>query len=153
MTKIILNQNVEKLGVAGDIVDVKPGYARNFLLPKAIAVVWTEKAAVQSELRKAAALRKAISTRETAEEVKTKLEEGVLVIPLKASPSGRLFGGVTGAIVADAAKASLHVTIDKRKVSFEEAIKHVGPATVKVQLLDDIVADVRINVVAASKKA
>jgi large subunit ribosomal protein L9 len=151
MTKVILNQTVTKLGVAGDVVDVKPGFARNYLIPQSLGVLWTKRAGEQVELRKAAARRKLVADAGKAAEIKASLESSVLLIPVKAGTNGRLFGAVTGANIADAAKAAHNVVIDKRKVELNTPIKALGNSTVKVHILDDVVASVKVNVVSAGK--
>ncbi|MDR2508732.1 MAG: 50S ribosomal protein L9 [Candidatus Ancillula sp.] len=151
MTKIILNQTVAKLGVAGDVVDVKPGYARNFLLPQNHAILWSKRAGEQVELRRASARRKAIASIDSAKSLKAKLEGAVLLVPVKAGNTGKLYGAVTGASIADAIKDTYGETIDKRKVVIDGHIKTTGHASVKVHLLDDVDAVVKINVTASKK--
>lgn len=151
MTKIILNQTVAKLGVAGDIVDVKPGYARNYLLPQNHAILWSKRAGEQVELRRQAARRKAIADVDSAAALKAKLEGAILLVPVKAGSTGKLYGAVTGASIAEAVQATYGTVVDKRKVVLDGHIKTTGPATVKIHLLDDVDATVKINVTAAKK--
>jgi large subunit ribosomal protein L9 len=152
MTKLILNQNVEKLGATGDVVDVKPGFARNYLLPKSIAILWTSRAEAQIKLTKAAVARRKIENEQVAVEIKEKLEAGVVTITADASPSGKLFGAVTATKLVDAVKEQFGFTIDKRKVTFASPIKNLGPATATVGLLDKIEATVKLTVVPLPKK-
>jgi large subunit ribosomal protein L9 len=147
MTKIILNQTVTKLGVAGDIVDVKPGYARNYLLPTNAAILWTKRAGEQVQLRKAAAARRAIANAEAAQDAKAKLEDGVLQVPAKAGANGKLFGSITTSAIADAVKATHNLTVDKRKIHIPTPIKVVGPANATIHLFEDVVAEAKLSVV------
>lgn len=151
MTKVILNQTILKLGVAGDVVDVKPGFARNYLIPQNFAIYWSKKAAEQVDIRQAAAKRRLISDISQAQALKTTLESSVLPIPMKAGTNGRLFGAVTGSNIADAVKLTHNAVIDKRKVELLKPIKTLGSAKVQVHLQNDVVASLRINVVASGK--
>ncbi|MDR1861787.1 MAG: 50S ribosomal protein L9 [Candidatus Ancillula sp.] len=152
MTKVILNQTVAKLGVAGDVVNVKPGYARNFLLPQNVAITWTERAEKQVELRKSAAKRRAIESVEVAAEVKTKLEAKAVTVAAKAGANSKLFGSITQAQIADAVKEQTGAIVDKRKILLAEPIKSTGTYAVEINLLENISATLNLTVVAASKK-
>ena len=151
MTKVILNQTVAKLGIAGDVVDVKAGYARNFLLPQALAAPWSVKSEKQVTLRKEAAKRRAVENIETANAQKEALEAGSIIVTRKAASTGKLFGAVTGAAVAEAIQSTLKIAIDKRKVQFAEPIKELGSYTAEIHIFEGIKANVKLSVVAAKK--
>jgi large subunit ribosomal protein L9 len=152
MTKLILNQNVEKLGAAGDVVIVKPGFARNYLLPKSIAIMWTSRAESQIKLTKAAVARRKIENEQVAEEIKEKLESGTITLVADTSSSGKLFGAITAIKLVDAVKEQFGFTIDKRKVVFNTPIKNTGLAIASIGLLGKIEATVKLNVIPTPKK-
>ena len=132
--KLILTQEVSGLGTAGDIVEVKDGYGRNFLLPRGFAISWTrggEKQVVQiKRARKVCEVR----DRDHANEIKQSLESMVIVVPAKAGATGKLFGSVTTADIAGAVKTAGNISIDKRKVHLAGTVKSVGKhkATIEV---------------------
>ena len=132
--KLILTQEVSGLGTAGDIVEVKDGYGRNFLLPRGFAIAWTRGGEKQvTQIKRARKVRE-VRDRDHANEIKQSLESMVIVVPAKAGATGRLFGSITTADIASAVKAAGDISIDKRKVHLAGAIKTVGnhKATVDV---------------------
>jgi large subunit ribosomal protein L9 len=148
--KLILTQEVSGLGAPGDVVEVKDGYGRNFLLPRGLAVAWTRGGEKQvATIRKARASR-AIHSLEDAQQVKAALEASPIRLPARAGASGRLFGAITPADVAEAVRAVGGQSVDRRKVELPQVIKTVGDYTVHVRLHPDVRADLRIEVVAAS---
>ena len=148
--KLILTQEVDGLGEPGDLVEVKDGYGRNFLMPRGLAVAWTKGGEKQvASIRKARQSRQ-IKTLDEAKQVKAKLESGAVVVSARAGASGRLFGAVTPADIADAVSASGGPTLDRRKVEVPQNIKSLGEYTVHVRLHADLRADVKLKVVAAS---
>ncbi len=152
MTKLILNQNVEKLGVAGDVVDVKPGFARNYLLPKSIAILWTDRAEAQIKLTKAAVAHRKIENEQVAVQIKEKLESEVITVVASAGSSGKLFGAVTATKLVDVIKEQFGFTIDKHKVTFSSPIKNIGSGTATIGLFDKTEAAVKVNVIPIPKK-
>jgi large subunit ribosomal protein L9 len=145
--KVILNQDVEQVGRAGDVKDVADGYGRNFLLPRGLAVLATPRAADQMEHRKRLVHDRIVRERKTAEAVKMKLEEVACKIAREAGEEDKLFGAVTSRDVADA----LHeegVEIDHRKILLDQPIKHLGVYTVDVKLATEVIAKVKVWVVA-----
>ena len=149
MSKLILTNEVSGLGSAGDVVEVKDGYARNYLIPQGFAVQWTRGGEKQvSQIRAARAARE-LATLEEAQALKSKLEATKVKIAVKVGRDGRLFGSVkTDHIASAVAEAGLG-DIDKRKVEITAPIKFTGEHGVTVRLRDDIVANLTLQVVAA----
>lgn len=146
--KLILTHEVTNLGQPGDIVDVKDGYGRNFLLPRNFAIRWTKGAAKQVESIKAARDARAVHDLETARSIKGNLESGAINVPAQAGQGGRLFGAVTVTDIADAL-AGAGAQVDKRRIEVGNPIKSLGAHTVSVRVHPEVVATVKLNVVAA----
>ncbi len=144
--EVILREDVDKLGNRGQIVKVASGYARNFLLPKKLAVTATDANKKIVEQERQAHLRKEAKFKGEAEDL-SKLLTGVTVtITQKAGENDQLFGSVTSKDVADALAAK-NFTIDRRKVQLEEPIKQLGEFKVPVRLHKDVTAEVTVQVV------
>lgn len=146
--KLILTAEVENLGIAGDVVEVKDGYGRNFLLPRGYAIVWSKGAEKQIEGIKRARDARAIRDRDHAEEIRTELEKLAVQIPVNASENGKLFGRVTAADVANAIKKAGGPAVDKRAVEFTKPVKSLGNHTVGIDLHEAVVAHIPVEVVA-----
>lgn len=146
-TKVILKKSVTDLGHAGDIVEVKAGYARNYLIPQGLAFAWSKGAAAQAEAMKRARLAKAVATREGAIEAKDLIEGTVVEIPAKVSESGKLFGGISNDQIAKALAAKVNVTVDPKAISVE-SIKTTGEFPASVALHPEITANFFVKVVA-----
>jgi len=149
MSKLILTNEVSGLGSAGDVVEVKDGYARNFLIPNGLAVVWSKGGEKQITSIRAARDARAIASEEIALEIKAKLEANPIKIAVKAGTNGRLFGAVKTSDVADAVAALGFGDVDKRKVQIAAKISTVGEYEASVRLSSDLVAQITLNVVAA----
>ena len=146
--KLILTQEVGGLGAAGDVVTVKDGYGRNYLVPRGFAIAWTRGGEKQvTQIKRARKVRE-IRDNAHANEVKQALEALAVVVPVKAGETGKLFGSVTTADIADAVKAAGGPVLEKRKVELAKPIKTVGKHTAKVALHGDVVANVTLQVVA-----
>lgn len=148
-TKLILTHEVSKLGAPGDIVEVKQGYARNFLLPRGLATPWTKGAQRQQEQMAAANSKRAIESLEDAQALRDLLQTKPVVVAQRAGVNGRLFGAVSSAEVAAAVKENFGREIDRRKVEFSSPIKSLGEYTVTVRLHDEVYANLVVQVVAA----
>jgi large subunit ribosomal protein L9 len=149
--KLILTAEVDHLGVSGDIVEVKDGYGRNFLLPRGLAIVASRGAERQAEEIRRARELKSVKGVEHANELKTALEDlGNVELPVKAAAdTGKLFGSVTAADVVAAIKKAGGPNLDKRTVQLPKAhIKSLGAHPVAVRLHQDVNATVSVNVVA-----
>jgi len=146
--KLILTQEVTGLGPPGDVVDVKDGYARTYLLPRRVATPWTKGGEKPvTSIRRARQARE-VATREEAQKLRQSLEARAVTLTAKAGKSGRLFGAITPADVAAAVSAAGGPSLDKRKVELTQPIKATGDYTVKVRLHADVQASVKLLVVA-----
>ncbi|NDZ77075.1 MULTISPECIES: 50S ribosomal protein L9 [unclassified Streptomyces] len=147
--KIILTHEVAGLGSAGDVVDVKDGYARNYLVPRGFAIRWTKGGEQDvAQIRRARKIHE-IATIEQANEVKAKLEGVKVRLAVRSGDAGRLFGSVTPADIASAIKAAGGPVVDKRRVELGSPIKTLGAHQVSVRLHADVAAQVGIEVIAA----
>jgi large subunit ribosomal protein L9 len=149
MSKLILTHEVTGLGAPGDIIDVKNGYARNYLIPSGVAVAWTRGGEKQIDSIKAARTAREHATLEEALDLKARLQAATVTITVKAGASGRLFGSVKTSDIADAAAAAGLTGLDKRKIEIPTPIKATGHHEATISLRDDIVATIGIQVVAA----
>jgi large subunit ribosomal protein L9 len=148
MAKLILTHEVTGLGEPGDVVDVKDGYARNFLIPRRLATPWTKGAESQvSQIRKARKARE-IATLDEAKAAAAALSAKPVVVQAKAGESGRLFGAVTTGDIA-AAVAEAGASVDKRKIEIGQPIKATGEYTVSVRLHPEVSAKLAVKVVSA----
>ncbi|WES63574.1 50S ribosomal protein L9 [Microbacter sp. GSS18] len=149
MAKLILTNEVAGLGSAGDVVEVKNGYARNYLIPQGFAVAWTRGGEKQVASIRAARDARAIHDHEEAVALKNTLESNTVRLSVKAGGEGRLFGSVKPADVADAVKTAGLGDLDKRKIHITAPIKSVGEHEATVRLRDDLTAVITLQVVAA----
>jgi large subunit ribosomal protein L9 len=146
--KLILTQEVSGLGAPGDVVDVKAGFGRNFLLPQGLATAWTKGGEKQVTQIKRARGKREVRDREHALEIKAALESAPVVIAARAGSEGRLFGSIT---VSEIAAAITNTTVDKRKIVLGAPIKLVGKHSVSVRLHPEVSADVTLDVRAAKQ--
>ena len=148
-SKLILTQEVTGLGSAGDTVEVKGGYARNYLLPRGLAIKATRGAEKQIEgLRRARAARD-VATLEEAKQVAGQLSSLKVSVPAKAGNGGRLFGSITTADVVAAVTAAGGPALDRRRVELPSSIKSTGTHTVTVRVHPEVSAALPIEVVSA----
>jgi len=145
--QVILRKDVEKLGLRGEVVDVAPGYARNFLLPRKLAETATP--AKVAELRKHEEKRAKHEAQsfEQAQEIAARLEGTELRFDVQAGEAGTLFGSVTATDIAEAAWSEAKVRIDRRKLELPESIKRIGRYQIPVELFADVTATLRVAVV------
>ena len=147
--KLILTTAVDKLGIAGDIVDVRGGYGRNFLLPQGHAIVWTRGAEKQIEGITRARDAREIRGIDHAAQIRTQLEGLSVKVKARAGASGTLFGAVTSAALALAVKSAGGPAIDKRSITVAKPIKTLGTHLVAIKLHDAVTAHIPVEVVAA----
>lgn len=146
--KIILQKEVEKLGVPGDVVDVADGYARNYLIPRGMAMLASKGAVRHAErLRRAHDQRVEQAVRE-ARETAERLGAARVRVTARAGEDGRLFGSITGPRVAQEIEKATLLQIDRRRVHLEEPIRSVGTHQVSVHLHPEVNAQVTVEVVA-----
>lgn len=149
MSKLILTNEVSGLGSAGDVVEVKNGYARNYLIPQGFAVAWSKGGEKQVEQIKSARAARELATLEEAQALKAKLESATIKLSVKSGTEGRLFGSVKTADIVAAVEAAGLGSIDKRTVELTAPIKALGSHEATVRLRDEVVANLSIEVVAA----
>lgn len=148
MAQAILLQDVERLGERGTVVDVSPGYLRNYLVPRKLAQPATPAALEAARARHEAQERARQEAAERARETAALLTKTVLTIPAQAGEDGRLFGSVTAQDVADAIREARGLRVDRRRVHLEDPIRHVGTHMVVVDVTDGVTASVKTMVVA-----
>ncbi|ALO09697.1 MULTISPECIES: 50S ribosomal protein L9 [Streptomyces] len=147
--KIILTHEVSGLGTAGDVVDVKDGYARNYLVPRGFAIRWTKGGEKDvAQIRRARKIHE-IATIEQANEIKAQLEGTKVRLAVRSGDAGRLFGSVTPADIASAIKTAGGPDVDKRRVELGSPIKTLGSHQVSVRLHADVAAKLGVEIVAA----
>ncbi len=147
--KLILTHEVSGLGAAGDIVEVKDGYGRNYLMPRGLATPWTKGGQKQVDALTKGRESRAIKDLDTAKGVKGQLEATSVTVPAKAGASGRLFGAVSNADIADAVKAAGGPELDKRKIEVKTHIKTTGSYQATVRLHPEVSATITFEVVPA----
>ncbi|MEU0152319.1 MULTISPECIES: 50S ribosomal protein L9 [Micromonospora] len=145
--KIILTQEVSGLGAPGDIVEVKDGYGRNYLLPQGFAIAWTKGAEKQVTVIKRARAAREIRDLDHAREVKAQIEGLKVNLKARAGDGGRLFGSVTSAEIVDAVKAAGGPTLDRRRLELPSHIKSLGAYPVSIRLHPEVTAKFDLNVV------
>ena len=144
--KVILLQDVKGKGKKGQMLEVSDGYARNYMLPRKLAVEATADAMNTKKMTDKAAQEKAARERAEALEVSRKLREMTLVVTAKGGGSGRLFGSVTNQEIADVLKAKTGIELDKRKIVISETIRNVGTYTVQCKLGYEITAPLTVKI-------
>jgi large subunit ribosomal protein L9 len=145
--EVILLQDVARLGRAGDVCKVTPGFARNHLIPKGLAVLATEGALSQLQQRRKAEARREKELETEARELAGKLEGVIVTISAKSGEKDRLYGSVTTGDIAQALKEKTGTEVDRRKIELEEPIRQLGIYTVPIRLLSDLSPSIRVDVV------
>ena len=143
MAQAILLKDVDKLGESGDVIDVSPGYLRNYLVPRKLAQPATPASIADAERRRDAAEKAVAEAAAKAEETASLLRKTVLTISHQAGDDGRLFGSVTSQEIADAIRQARGVRLDKRRVQLEEPIRTTGTHMVSVEVSDGVTADIK----------
>ena len=144
--KVILLQDVKGKGKKGQLLEVSDGYARNYMLPRKIAIEATADAVNTKNMNDKAAAERAAKERAEAMETSRKLREMTLTVKAKGGGAGRLFGSVTNQEIADALKVSTGITLDKRKIVISDPIKNVGTYTVTCKLGYEISAPLTVKI-------
>jgi large subunit ribosomal protein L9 len=143
----ILLQDVEQLGERGNVVEVSPGYLRNYLLPRKLAEPATKGSVEAARRREERAERAKIEAVQRSQDSAATLSRTVLTIPQQAGDDGRLFGSVTTQDIADAIRDARGIKIDRRKIHLDEPIRNIGTYMVVVEIADDVTASVKTMVV------
>jgi large subunit ribosomal protein L9 len=144
----VLRDDVENLGRKGDLVDVADGYARNFLVPRGLAIKATRGVVQQAEAMRRNREVREVRDRASAAELAERLTTARIEVKARAGEGGKLFGSVTASDIADAVMAQNEVALDRRKIGLPEPIKELGTVEVPVQLHGDVHATLTIEVVA-----
>jgi large subunit ribosomal protein L9 len=148
--KLILTQEVTGLGAPGDVVEVRDGYGRNFLIPRGFAIRWTRGGEKTIDSIKAARDSRQVRDLDHAQQIKAQLEGTTYNLPVRAGQGGRLFGAVTLNDIASALNAGgVDEAVDKRRIVLGNPIKSLGAHQVTVKLHDEVDATVNLNVVPA----
>ena len=144
--KVILTQDVKGKGKKGQMIEVSDGYARNYMLPRKLAVEATADAVNTMRMNDKAAAEKAAQERAAALEISRQLREMTLVVTAKGGGAGRLFGSITNQEIADALKEKSGIALDKRKIVISDPIKSVGTYTVQCKLGYEITAPLTVKI-------
>ena len=144
--EVVLRTDIADLGKKGDVIDVADGYARNYLVPRGLAMKASRGAAQQATVMRRSRDVKDARERGAAEEVATRLVPQVITLTAKAGAEGKLFGSVTNVDVVEAVSAQTGIDLDRRKVHFEEPIRTVGTHRVTVRLHTDVEFPVTLEV-------
>lgn len=144
--EVILLQDVKSLGKAGDLVDAKPGYARNYLIPRELAVEATpeNKKQWKEEMKKLE--EKRAEEREEAVKLKEEIEKITVKFKRKGEEGGRLFGSITSKDIADNLKSEHNIKLDRRKIQLEDNIKETGISNVEIRVYPEIIANLKVDV-------
>ncbi len=144
--KVVLIDEAPGLGIAGDVRDVKDGYARNFLIPKGLAVLATPQELARADARKKVEIERRTKLNLEMESVGEKLTEERLLIAVRVGPGGRLYGSVTTTEIAEAVNETMGVEIDRRAVQLAQPIRELGHHQTPVRLAPDVIPNVTITV-------
>jgi large subunit ribosomal protein L9 len=145
--KVVLREDVEKLGLRGEVVDVARGYARNFLLPRKLAEPATPSRVAELEKVNARRALNEAQSFEQAQEIAQRLGQAEIRFDVKAGDSGVLFGSVTQTQLADAIWEKLKVRVDRRKIGMDESLKRIGRYQIPIELFADVTVETRVLVV------
>jgi large subunit ribosomal protein L9 len=146
--KVVLRSDVDNLGKKGDLVDVADGYARNFLVPRGLALRATAGIQKQADAMRRNRMARDLRERESAEALAAQFAGKPVQIKARAGAEGKLFGSVTAADIAAAVQAQTGAEIDRRKVTLDEPLKELGVVEVPVRLHPEVVATVQVEVIA-----
>ena len=148
--KVVLRSDVDNLGKKGDLVDVADGYARNYLVPRGLALKATTGIQKQADAMRRNRDARDRREREAAQALAAQFEGRTITIKARAGGEGRLFGSVTSVDIADAVLQQTGAEIDRRKIALDEPLKDLGPADLQVRLHPDVLATVHVEVEATS---
>ncbi len=150
--KIILIQDFESLGFEGDIVDVAKGYARNYLIPKGVAIEANKPNLKAMEMRKDKTMAKRMKDKETAEIAREKVSQVTVTVRRKGSEEGKLYGSVTSRDIAQGLEKE-GIIVDRRKIIIDEAIRTLGESEVAIKLHPEVIAKIKVIVEREEEKA
>jgi len=144
--KVILAQEVKKLGPKGQIVEVSDGYARNYLIPQGLAEEATKTKIKEIQEKSLKDEKKKIHEKDSAEAIKTKLHGKEVEIKVKSGAGDKLFGAVTAKEIADVLQAKFKLSIDKKKIDTGDPIKHLGTYNIKLKIYPSVQAEIKLIV-------
>ncbi len=144
--KVILIQDVKKLGKSGEIIDVNDGYARNYIIPQKLGIEANTKNLNDLKLKKKNEEKIAKQQLEEAKELAEKIGQNTVTVKMKAGEGGKAFGSVSSKEIAEAAKAQCNIEIDKKKIQLAEAIKSFGMYEVDIKLYPQVTATLKVKV-------
>ena len=147
MMRVVLRADVDNLGKKGDLVDVADGYARNFLVPRGLALRATAGIEKQADAMRRNRSARDAREREAAQSIAGQLEGRTIELMARAGEGGRLFGSVTAADVAEAVRTQTGIDIDRRKIALDDPLKELGPAELPVRLHAEVTATLHVEVV------
>ena len=145
--KVILKDNIKGVGKKDEVINASDGYARNFLLPKGLAVEANSENMSKLKAKNDSKAYRKEQEKEEAKKVAEKLAGIQLKVPVKAGENGKIFGGVSAKEIADLLKSNYNIEVDKKKIDLKETIKTLGLRTVKIKLYDDVVGNLRVDVI------
>lgn len=146
--KVILQQEVKKLGQKGAIIEVSEGYARNYLLPQKLAIPATNSNVNTAKLQKEAETRKQQRILDEAKVLAAQMSKVEVSIPVKMGEGGKLFGSVTAKDIADAMSAQHKLEMDKRKIELKDSIKALGTYTVTIKIHPEVSTQIQVHIIA-----
>lgn len=147
--KIILTEDVKKVGKKGDILEVKDGYARNALLPKGLAIEANAVTLNQRKLEQKSEDKRKQAELDAAKQIEETLKDKEIKIPIKTGEGGKIFGSVTSKEIAETIKKETGIEIDKKKIQLKEAIKSLGSQKIAIKLHPKVTADITVVIVGA----
>ena len=145
--KVILMDNIKGVGKKDEIINASDGYARNFLLPKGLAVEANNENMSKLKAKEDSRAYKKEQEREEAKKVAEKISGIQLKVPVKAGENGKIFGGVSAKEIADLLKTNYNIEIDKKKIDLKETIKTLGLRTVTIKLYDGVIGNLKVDVI------
>ena len=145
--KVILLQDVKSLGKKGEIVNVNDGYARNFLLPKGLAVEANNENMSKLKAKEDSKAYKKEIEKEEAKKIADRLSKIQLKVEVKAGENGKIFGGVSAKEIADLLKSNYDIEVDKKKIDLKETIKTLGLRTITIKLYDGVIGNLKVDVI------
>lgn len=145
--KVILKDNIKGVGKKDEIINASDGYARNFLLPKGLAVEANSENMSKLKAKENSKAYKKEQEREEAKKIAEKLSGIQLKVPVKAGENGKIFGGVSAKEIADLLKVNYNIEVDKKKIDLKEAIKTLGLRTVTIKLYDGVIGNLKVDVI------
>ena len=145
--KVILKDNIKGVGKKDEIINASDGYARNFLLPKGLAIEANSENMSKLKAKENSAAYKKEQEKEEAEKIAKKLSGIQLKIPVKAGENGKIFGGVSAKEIAELLKVNYKIEVDKKKIELKDTIKTLGLRTVTIKLYDGVVGNLKVDVI------